>query len=113
MGVKIWSISWIVSLAHTIITVQSFGGGVPRLWSSGRGECIHRTCSPILRAVLEVDATSEVVGGHGKIGSLFLQEHGAIAVPRGVAPGVLTSTSSGGSSRNSSSPIIVAIPCQD
>lgn len=52
---------------------------------------------------LEVDATMEVVGGDGRIGSLFLKEEGAIVVPRGIAPGCLTSTG----------PIIVAIPSRD
>jgi hypothetical protein len=52
---------------------------------------------------LEIDATMEVVGGAGRIGSLFLREEGAIAVPRGVVPGCLSSTTTG-------CPIIVAIP---
>ncbi|KAI2512801.1 FAD dependent oxidoreductase [Fragilaria crotonensis] len=40
---------------------------------------------------LEVDATTEVVGASGRIGSLFLREKGAMAVPRGVVPGCLSS----------------------
>jgi len=57
---------------------------------------------------LEVDATSEVVGGYGRVGSLFLRENGAIAVPRGIAPGCLTRSNTN-CNNNTSVPIIVAV----
>jgi len=47
---------------------------------------------------------TEVVGGHGRVGSLFLRERGAMAVPRGVAPGCLTADDV---------PIIVAVPSEE
>lgn len=47
---------------------------------------------------------TEVVGGHGRIGSLFLRERGSMAVPRGVAPGCLTA---------GDVPIIVAVPSEE
>jgi len=62
---------------------------------------------------LEVDATCEVVGGHGRIGSLFLKEDGAIAVPRGVAPGCLTRSNNNNDDDDDGAPIIVAIPTGD
>ena len=54
------------------------------------------TTTTVLKA-LEVEATWEVIGGSGRMGSLFLREHGAIAVPRGVRPGCLSSSSSSNS----------------
>jgi len=62
-------------------------------------------------SALEVDATLEVVvGGHHNnsvVDSFFLKEQGAIAVPKGVAPGCLTTISPGGS------PIIVTTSTTD
>ena len=70
------------------------------------------TTTLVLKA-LEVEATWEVIGGSGRMGSLFLREHGAIAVPRGVRPGCLSSSSSSSSSNSTHKATLAAAATDD
>ena len=76
-----------------VVPIASFTStGVFRQQPQHRLRLSTTTTTTVLKA-LEVEATWEVIGGSGRMGSLFLREHGAIAVPRGVRPGCLSSSS--------------------
>jgi len=80
-------VSLLLILVGTLVTIDGFSLISRRSTKAQLPTTRTTLCSG---GALEVDATCEVVGGHGRIGSLFLKEDGAIAVPRGVAPGCLT-----------------------
>ena len=101
------TVAWIIPIVSFVDSFSfpfSCTGKRRAARSQSNAKPIHNSrITPLLCAALEIDASLEVVGAHGRIGSLFLREGGAVAVPRGVAPGCLTTDS----------PIIVAIPPND